>query len=100
MSSKPRAPRLVKGPQLGDTTFEDWYETPIFEVDADERLEHLAVSRRAPVRLVGNAALRLSGRSRRPWRERAGQLLDTWAEREAMAGTRLEEMVVPKRWRS
>jgi hypothetical protein len=131
---------MVKGPELGDTTFEDWYDTPIFEPEADERLENLAVSRRAPARMVGGAMLRLSaGRSRRiqaaageidlrdetsvpteidltddiadfaayglatarpSWRTRAGRLLDSWAEREAVAGARLEELVLPRRWRA
>ena len=89
---------MVKGPQLGDTTFEEWYDSPIFETDADERLEHLAASRRAPARLLGGAMLRLS-RSR-PLRERVGDLLDSWAERETTAGARLEEKVLPKRWRT
>jgi hypothetical protein len=111
VSSRRRTTK-VRTPQLGDLTFDDWYETPVFETEPDERLEHLATSRRAPVRLIGNAMLRLApDRTPRPirparpvrptgaWRERAGRLLDRWADMEAASQQRLEELVLPKRWR-
>lgn len=99
-------------PQLGDITFDDWYETPVFELEPEERLEHLATSRRAPLRLLGTTLLRLVPvRSARgapprpsepagPLRNRAGRLLDRWAELEAGTQQRLEERVLPKRWRA
>lgn len=46
--------------ELGDLSFDDWYETPVFEVEPDERLEQLATSRRAPLRLFAGAVLRVS----------------------------------------
>jgi hypothetical protein len=109
MSTRRRNPKLVSGPQLGDTTFEDWYETPVFEAEPDERLEQLAMSKRAPVRLVGSTALRLGahreslserrGAAREPLRDRVSILLDRWAEREMAGSARLEELVLPRRWR-
>ena len=111
----PTAPSPQSGsPQLGDISFDDWYETPVFEPEPEERLEHLATSRLAPLRLLGTALLRLvptrSGRPARgervarseprgPLRVRAGQLLDRWAEVETAAQHRLEERVLPERWR-
>lgn len=122
MSTRRRNHKLVSGPQLGDTTFEDWYETPVFEAEPDERLEQLAMSKRAPVRLVGSTALRLgarrdslserraasgrrpaperpAGSERQPLRDKFSSLLDRWAEREMAGSARLEELVVPRRWR-
>ncbi|HET6965800.1 MAG TPA: hypothetical protein VFH58_13580 [Acidimicrobiales bacterium] len=170
MSSRRRTAK-AKNPQLGDLTFDDWYETPVFDTEPDERLEQLATSRRAPVRFIGNAMLRLApdrsglsepaagggsdqadgdlsggdlagdglaggegpatgddddidwvaddrewaaiggpgeggdraaraGRPAGSWRERAGRLLDRWAAMEAASQERLEELVLPKRWRS
>jgi hypothetical protein len=57
-------PSPVPGPQLGATTFEEWFDTPVFEVgvDPDERLEQLATSKRRTARLLGSAALRWRGR--------------------------------------
>jgi hypothetical protein len=57
-------PSPVPGPQLGATTFEEWFDTPVFEVgvDPDERLEQLATSKRRTARLFGSAALRWRGR--------------------------------------
>ncbi len=141
MSSRRRTTK-AKSSQLGDLTFDDWYETPVFDTEPDERLEQLATSRRAPVRLIGSAMLRLapdrpslteSARGTDPaagtdpaddndpaadadfaafadaparpgppagsWRERAGRLIDRWAAMEAASGERLEELVLPKRWR-
>jgi hypothetical protein len=101
--------------ELGEITFDDWYEVPVFDVEPDERLEHLATSKRAPVRLFGATLLRLGsdgsdgsegsdGSAASPtaagsWRERAGRLLDRWAAAEAASQERLEGMVLPKRWR-
>ena len=96
-------------PQLGDLSFDDWYETPVFEAEPDERLEQLATSRRAPLRLLAGAMLRVAPdrpakvrRTSRPsasWRDRAGELLDRWAEMETASQERLEALVLPKRWR-
>ncbi len=107
MSSRRRT-TTARASQLGDLSFDDWYETPVFDTEPDERLEHLATSRRAPVRLIGGAMLRLAPdrgeKVERPaagtWRERAGRLLDRWAAMEAASQERLEELVLPKRWRS
>lgn len=98
---------------LGELSFDDWYETPVFEAEPDERLEQLATSRRAPARMVGSAMLRLSPdrprRRRAPavglppasgWRGRAGRFLDRWADMEAASQERLEELVLPRRWRA
>lgn len=107
MSSRRRT-TAARAAQLGDLTFDDWYETPVFEAEPDERIEQLATSRRAPVRLLADAMIRLSPdrpRVRRPaappgaWRERAGRLLDRWAEAEVASQERLEAIVLPKRWR-
>lgn len=114
--------------QLGETTFDDWYDTPVFESEPDERLEQLAMSRRAPVRLVGNALLRLApapvetggaeaagaeaavddggpswSELETSWpatsrRARIGRFLDRWAEMETAAQARLEQLILPKRW--
>lgn len=95
-------------PQLGDLSFDDWYETPVFESEPDERLEQLATSRRAPLRLVAGAMLRVApdrprrsaAPSGRSWRQKAGDLLDRWAAMETASQERLEALVLPKRWRS
>lgn len=100
--------RQPKNPQLGDLSFDDWYETPVFEAEPDERLEQLATSRRAPLRLLAGAMLRVAPdrpqRSRRAersgsWRDRASNLLDRWAAMETASQERLEALVLPKRWR-
>lgn len=92
----------AKSAQLGDISFDDWYETPVFEEEPDERLEQLATSRMAPVRLVGGVLLKLAPAPRpaRGWRERGGRLLDAWAAKEAEWEERLEGTVLPKRWRA
>lgn len=114
MSTKLRTPKAASpqstNPQLGDLTFDDWYETPVFEAEPDERLEQLAVSRRAPLRFFAGAMLRVApDRPRRPrrttagtdsWRDRAGHLLDRWAAMETASQERLEALVLPRRWRS
>lgn len=97
---------------LGDLSFDDWYDTPVFEAEPDERLEQLATSRRAPLRLVAGAMLRLapdrsarSERAHRPerpersLREKVGDLLDRWAAMETASQERLEALVLPRRWR-
>lgn len=108
MSSRRRT-TTAKAPQLGDLSFDDWYETPVFESDPDERIEQLAMSRRAPMRLVAGAILRMAPdrprRARPPttpgtWRQRASDLLDRWAAMEAASQERLEELMLPKRWRA
>ncbi len=50
-------------PSLGDVSFDDWFETPVFESDPDERLEELATSRRGPMRLAASTFLRLNART-------------------------------------
>lgn len=117
MSSRRRTTTGTKNPQLGELTFDDWYQTPVFDAEPDERIEQLATSRRAPMRLVGAAMLRLAPdrpqhdrpQPDRPenapvpaagsWRDRAGQFLDRWAEMEAASQQRLEGLVLPRRWR-
>ena len=124
MSNRRNRTKLVQGPQLGDVTFEEWFESPVFDTDTeDERLEQLATSRRAPLRLVGSAAIGLKSRrdERRSGsdllsheievesapvdlrdgglRQRIDVLLNRWAEAEAAGQERLEDLVLPKRWR-
>ncbi len=55
-------------PSLGDVRFDEWFETPVFESDADERLEELVMSRRGPLRLAASALLRVNARSDRSGR--------------------------------
>lgn len=51
---------------LGEVSFDEWFETPVFESDADERLEELATSQRGPLRLAARTLLRLNARTARP----------------------------------
>ena len=127
MSTRLRTPRdrapQSENPQLGDLSFDDWYETPVFEAEPDERLEQLATSRRAPLRFFAGAVLRVAaGRPRRErraespvetedpipsplrsspgsWRDRTDRFLDRWAAMETASQQRLEALVLPKRWR-
>lgn len=116
-------------PSLGQVKFDEWFETPVFESDSDERLEELATSRRGPLRLAANTFLRLNaradqirgrtgpagGRRRDPLPEQNGAAggaspetlrrrfnaaLDRWAEREAAGQARLERLILPKRWQA
>lgn len=107
MSTRSRTKTPAGPVELGDTSFDDWYDRPLFEVGADERLEQLATSRRAPARAVGRVLLRLSpDRVRVPShmkptiRERAGRLLDRWADAELASQARLEDLVLPRRRRT
>ena len=50
-------------PSLGDVSFNDWFESPVFESDPDERLEELATARRGPMRLAASALLRMNARA-------------------------------------
>lgn len=50
---------------LGEVSFDEWFETPVFESDPDERLEELATSRRGPLRLAARTFLRLNARTAR-----------------------------------
>ncbi|MDE3205980.1 MAG: hypothetical protein KGQ66_17370 [Acidobacteriota bacterium] len=93
---------------LGQTSFEDWYDRPLFEQGEGERLELLATSRRAPARVLGGLLLRLAAlrtpsvggeRAAVPWRKRAASALDRWAEMEVAAERRLEQTLLPRRWR-
>ncbi len=59
-------------PSLGDVSFDDWFETPVFESDPDERLEELATARRGPMRLAASALLRVNARASQV-RRRAGE---------------------------
>jgi hypothetical protein len=123
MSNRSSRPKPVKGPQLGDTTFEEWYETPVFDTEPDERLEQLATSKRASLRLVGSTAMSVRARRQTRYeiaddadgvppeeladivdlrdglRRRIDGLLDRWAQAEAAGQARLEDVVIPKRWR-
>ncbi len=106
MSTRHRTTTPVDPVNLGDTSFEDWYDRPLFEIEADERLEQLATSRRAAVRAVGRMLLRIFStrvetppRRRATVRERAGRLLDHWADAEVASQQRLEELVLPRRRR-
>ena len=116
MSNRRNRSKLVQGPQLGALTFEEWFDSPVFDTDnEDERLEQLATSKRAPLRLVGSAAIGLKSRrdERRETetdrstvdlrdgglRQRIDVLLNRWAEAEAAGQERLEVLVLPKRWR-
>lgn len=101
MSTRART-RKRPDPQLGETTFDEWYETPVFDTEPDERVEQLATSRRAPLRILAGLMLRLSrdpDLERPTVRERAGRLLDRWAERELASQARLEDLMLPRRWR-
>ena len=111
MSSRRRT-ITSKGPELGEITFEDWYEVPVFDSDRDERLEQLATSKRRPMRVVGAAMVRLAGdrdrdrvsgrdgaAARPSVRERWERALDRWAVAETDAQARLEAVMLPKRWR-
>lgn len=59
-------------PSLGDVRFDDWFETPVFESDPDERLEELATARRGPMRLAASTLLRLNARASQV-RRRSGE---------------------------
>lgn len=103
MNSRRRT-TMAAASELGDITFDDWYSNPVFEHDPDERLELLAMSSRAPLRMAAGAWLRVApDRSTRPqgarWRRRGAALLDRWAEREAAWQRQLEDRVLPRRWR-
>jgi hypothetical protein len=101
VSTTTRTRKRPKAAQLGETTFDDWYETPVFDTEPDERIEQLATSKRAPLRLFAGMMLRLSREPGGPsLRQRTGRLLDRWAEREAASQARLEAMILPRRWRS
>jgi hypothetical protein len=50
-----RSPRRTTDPA-------NWYETPVFEADPDERLEARATSGRGPMRLAAAARLRVDAR--------------------------------------
>lgn len=50
-----RSPRRTTDPA-------NWYETPVFEADPDERLEAQATSGRGPMRLAASARLRVDAR--------------------------------------
>lgn len=66
------APRpAMPEPSLGEVRFDEWFDTPVFESDADERLEELATSRRGPLRLAAGALLRVNARTPRAARRAA-----------------------------
>jgi hypothetical protein len=103
MNSRRRT-TMAAATELGEITFDDWYSNPVFDQDPDERLEVLAMSSRAPLRMAAGAWLRVApDRRTRPaatsWRQRGAQVLDRWAEREAAWQQRLEDLVLPRRWR-
>ena len=105
MNSRRRT-TMAAAAELGEITFDDWYGNQVFEPDADERLEMLATSSRAPLRMAAGAWLRVAPdrtRAIRPatagWRQRGAELLDRWADREAAWQRQLEDLVLPRRWR-
>lgn len=103
MNSRRRA-TVATASELGEITFDDWYQNPVFDQDPDERLEVLAVSSAAPLRMAAGAWLRIApDRTNRlagmSWRQRGARILDRWAAREAVWQERLEEVVLPRRWR-
>lgn len=103
MNSRRRT-TVATASELGEITFDDWYQNPVFDQAPDERLEVLAVSSPAPLRMAARAWLRVApDRTIRPegvsWRQRGARLLDSWAAREAAWQERLEEVVLPRRWR-
>lgn len=64
----PRAARTRPAParrpdELGEVRFDDWFSTPIFESEPDERLEELATSGRGPFRLGASAVLAVQARA-------------------------------------
>ena len=65
-----RSPRkgrpAAEAAELGEVRFEDWFETPIFETEPDERLEELTTARARPLRLAARALVRLDATKRRP----------------------------------
>lgn len=65
-------------PSLGDVRFDEWFETPMFESDADERLEELATVRRGPMRLAASTFLRLNARASQVRRKSAGVADTDW----------------------
>lgn len=106
-------------PSLGEVRFDEWFETPVFESGSDERLEELATSRRGPMRLAASTFLRLNARADRMRhrdeppaaetaseaaspgvRARVSAALDRWAEREAATQSRIERLLLPRRWQS
>ena len=108
MNSRRRT-TMAAATELGEITFDDWYGNQVFEQEADERLEMLATSSRAPLRMAAGAWLRVAPdrtgtRALRPgtagWRQRGADLLDRWADREAAWQHRLEDVVLPRRWRA
>ena len=44
------------------TDLANWYETPVFEADPDERMEERATSGRGPMRIAASALLRVDAR--------------------------------------
>ena len=50
-------------PALGEVRFDEWFSTPMFESDPDERLEEMATARRGPMRLAASTFLRLNARA-------------------------------------
>lgn len=104
MNSRRRT-TMAAAADLGEITFDDWYQNQVFDQDPEERLEVLAMSGPAPVRMAAGAWLRVTpGRGLRgesmSWRQRGAQMLDRWAAREAAWQERLEELVLPRRWRT
>ncbi len=95
-------------PSLGDVSFDEWFDTPVFESDTDERLEELATARRGPLRLAASTLLRVNARTERArtrrivdgpgLRSRVSSAIDRWAESEVRAQERLERLLLPKKW--
>ena len=65
VATLPAPPLADTEARLGDVSFDEWFDTPVFESDTDERLEELAMSRRGPLRLAASTLLRVNARTER-----------------------------------
>jgi len=62
--------RMDPAAQLGELEFSDWYESPVFELSSEERMETRATAGRAPTRLLARAVIAAGARRER---RRAGR---------------------------
>ena len=89
-----KADRRAEQAELGEVRFEDWFETPIFDTEPDERLEELTTTGARPMRLAARALVRLdASKGRKRSRGRAGgRKADPFAD---LAATASEEEFAP-----
>ena len=57
-----RRRRVDPAEQLGELEFSDWYESPVFELSSEERMETRATAGRAPTRLLARAVIAAGAR--------------------------------------